>query len=330
LFIDNIRIDKPVILAPMAGITDYPFRKIARDMGCQFIYTEMVSSNGIIYGNSRTEDMIDFVDDGKGIIAVQIFGETAQQISKAAKIIEKKFSPDILDINMGCPAPKVTKNGAGAALMKNREIAADIIKSVVKSVNIPVTVKIRKGWDDKNVNAIEIAKIAEQNGASAVAVHGRTGDQFYSGKADWDIIKDVKKEVSIPVIGNGDILTPLDAENMLNKTGCDAVMIGRGTRGNPWLIKRCIHYLATGELWPEPDYNEKIEMAVYHLELAVNYYGENYAIPRMRKHISWYLKGIPYSAEVKNKVNELSKLNQVKQELYNYKKKLQDSIIINP
>ncbi len=330
MFIDNIRIDKPVILAPMAGITDYPFRKIARDMGCQFIYTEMISSNGIIYGNSRTEDMIDFVDDDNGIIAVQIFGETAEQMSKAAKIIEKNFSPDILDINMGCPAPKVTKNGAGVALMKNQEIAADIINSVVNNVNVPVTVKIRKGWNDKDVNAIEIAKSAERNGASAVAVHGRTGDQFYSGKADWNIIKDVKKEVDIPVIGNGDILTPLDAENMLNKTGCDAVMIGRGARGNPWLIKGCIHYLATGELLPEPDYKEKIAMAVHHLELAVNYYGENYAIPRMRKHISWYLRGLPYSAEVKNKVNELSKLNQVKHELYNYKKKLQDSIILNP
>ncbi len=329
MFIDNINIDIPVILAPMAGITDYPVRKIARDMGCQLLYTEMVSSKGLIYGNSRTEDLIDFKEDRKGLIAVQIFGEKAESMLAAAKIVTEKFAPDIIDINMGCPAPKVTKNGAGVALMKDPEMVGKTINSIVNAIQLPVTVKIRKGWNEKQINALQIAKIAEKNGASAIAVHGRTGNQFYSGQADWDIIKNIKGEVSIPVIGNGDIYTPQDAENMINETGCDAVMIGRGARGNPWLLKRCIYYLTTGELISEPGYREKIEMAIDHLELAVEYYGEKYAIPRMRKHITWYLKGIPYSAAVKDKINKFYRLDRVKEELFNYKRQIADNITVN-
>ncbi len=326
LYIADIKVNVPVILAPMAGITDYPFRQIARDMGCELLYTEMISSKGIIYGNSRTEDLIDFQVKERGLIGVQIFGESAEYMSEAAAIIAEKYSPHIIDINMGCPVAKVTKNGAGAALMKKPELAGEIIKSVVNSVQIPVTVKIRKGWDNDHTNAVNIACLAETEGASAVTVHGRMAGQFYCGKADWGIIKEVKESVNIPVVGNGDIFTPQDAENMLEKTGCDAVMLGRGVRGNPWLLQRCIHYLQKGEILPEPDWKEKIEMTLHHLELAVEYFGEEYAIPRMRKHITWYLKGIPFSAEVKNRINHLAKLKEVKQELKQFSARLTEKL----
>ncbi len=308
-------------MAPMAGVSDFPYRKIVREMGCQLVYTEMVSAKGINYGNNHSEELIDFSREG-GLIAVQIFGDDPGQMAQAAKEIDNKFRPDIIDINMGCPAKKIVKTGAGSALMKNPELAEKIIRQVVKAVSVPVTVKMRSGWAENNTNAVEIALKAEKAGAAAVAVHGRTRNQFYRGKADWQVIKEVSENLGIPVIGNGDIFDPQDVIDMFNETGCKAVMIGRGCQGNPWIFKRIIHYLQTGKILPRVTEFDKINMAIRHLQMACDYYGEDIAIPLMRKHLAWYLKGMPNSSKVKNEINQIYDKNKVVSILESYRNHL--------
>ena len=256
----------------MAGVTDLPFRTICKEKGCGMLYTEMINAKALCYDDENTKKMLR-MDKDEHPVAVQIFGSDPEFMGKAA-IIMNQYPNEILDINMGCPAPKVVKNGDGSALLKNPELAAKVLKAVVGNSEKPVTLKIRKGWDDTCINAVEIAKIAEDCGISAIAIHGRTREQYYSGKADWDIIRQVKENVSIPVIGNGDVFEVEDAINMLNQTNCDAIMIGRGAQGNPWIFKRINHYMQTGEILPEPTLEEKINTAKKHLKLAVEEHGE--------------------------------------------------------
>jgi len=317
--IGEIKIDNPVILAPMAGVSDYPYRQLARQMGCELLYTEMISSRGLVCGNKRTRELLDFYTGEKGIIAVQLFGEDPGFMARAAEIVEEQFQPDIIDINMGCPTAKIIRNGSGAALMREPERAREIISAVVEAVQLPVTIKIRKGWDDKKANAVEIAVLGERMGIKAVTVHGRTREELYQGQADWGIIKEVKKSVNIPVIGNGDITSPELAQEMLKITGCDGIMIGRGALGNPWLLQRTSHYLQTGELLPEPEYAEKIDLLLKHLLMAVDYYTENIAIPKMRKHLLWYLKGMPCSTNIKEKISRLDKYQDIVDTMQEYK-----------
>ena len=300
--IGNVQIKNRVILAPMAGISNTSFRKIIKRMGAGLIYAEMVSDKAIVYDNEKTVKMLSMSEEERPI-AQQIFGSDITSFVEAAKIVEEKMHPDIIDINMGCPVPKVAiKNQAGSALLKNPEKIKEIVSSVVKAVNVPVTVKIRSGWDEKSINAVEIAKICEEAGASAITIHGRTRSQGYSGKADWNIIKAVKEAVSIPVIGNGDVTSAKLCKKMLDETGCDAVMIGRGVLGNPWLIKECVEYLETGKLPKEVSHKEKIMMMKEHYNLLKNDKNEKVATMEMRTHILYYLKGMPNSKEMKNKV----------------------------
>ncbi|MFW6270963.1 MAG: tRNA dihydrouridine synthase DusB [Bacillota bacterium] len=320
--IGNICINKPVIAAPMAGVTDYPFRQILRKFEGRTVFTEMISSKGLIYGNNKTEELMHFTKDEGEIIGIQIFGSNPEYMKKAACYIEREYKPDILDINMGCPAPKIVNNKSGAALMKDLELAENIMLEVAGALDIPVTVKMRKGWDEDRVTAVELAAIAEKCGIKAVTVHGRTREQYYQGEADWEIIKKVKKKVRIPVIGNGDIFSPVQADEMISKTGCDAVMVARGLKGNPWLIKRINHFLENGEFIKPPDYKQKIDMAGYHLKKAVDYFGEKTAVPRMRKHIAWYIKGLPYSTRIKDKINKIESGEKVRKILKKYKNEL--------
>jgi tRNA-dihydrouridine synthase B len=313
------QINPPILIAPMAGVTDYPYRQILREMGAKLIYTEMVSSKGLVYGSRRTEELIDYKVKDQGYINVQIFGEEVVFIIKAAKIIENEYQPDFIDLNMGCPAPKIVKNGAGAALMKKPNLVKEIITALTENLKTPVTVKIRSGWNDKNINAVEIAEIAQKAGAEIVAVHGRTREQYYSGHVDYEIIKKVKQAVDIPVIGNGDIFDIDSAERMFNKTNCDGIMIARGIQGNPWLFKSLKKYFEDNIKMSEPSYSEKIEMAIYHLKKAVDYYGEEIAVPKMRKHISWYIKGLPNSTYVKDEINKIKKKDEVINTLNKYK-----------
>jgi tRNA-dihydrouridine synthase B len=313
------QINPPILIAPMAGVTDYPYRQILREMGAKLIYTEMVSSKGLVYGSRRTEELIDYKVKDQGYINVQIFGEEVEFIIKAAKIIENEYQPDFIDLNMGCPAPKIVKNGAGAALMKKPNLVKEIITALTENLKTPVTVKIRSGWNDKNINAVEIAEIAQKAGAEIVAVHGRTREQYYSGHVDYEIIKKVKQAVDIPVIGNGDIFDIDSAERMFNKTNCDGIMIARGIQGNPWLFKSLKKYFEDNIKMSEPSYSEKIEMAIYHLKKAVDYYGEEIAVPKMRKHISWYIKGLPNSTYVKDEINKIKKKDEVINTLNKYK-----------
>ena len=301
--IGKISLANPVILAPMAGVTDLPFRLLAKEMGCGLVYSEMVSDKGLIYDNVHTKKML-AIDDRERPVALQIFGSEPESMGQAASIVAEAGA-DIIDINMGCPTVKIVKNGEGSALMKTPELAYRIIAAVVAGAgDVPVTVKFRKGWDEKSVNAVEIAKCAEQAGASAVSVHGRTREQFYSGFADWNIIREVKQAVKIPVIGNGDIRTPQDAKRMLAETGCDGIMIGRGAQGNPWIFRQVIHYLATGEVLPPPGLNERIDMLLRQLDMLVEHKGEYIGIREMRSHAAWYTKGLPKSAELRLKFNQ--------------------------
>ena len=307
--IGNVNLENEVFLSPMAGVTDLPFRTICKEKGCGMLYTEMINAKALCSDDENTKKMLKLEDDGHPV-AVQIFGSDPEYMGKAAQIMNQ-YSNNILDINMGCPAPKVIKNGDGSALMRNPKLAAEVLTAVVKNSEKPVTLKIRKGWDDESVNALEIAKIAEECGISALAIHGRTREQFYSGKADWDIISEIKQELNIPVIGNGDVFEVEDAVNMLEKTKCDAIMIGRGSQGNPWIFNRINHYMKTGEILPEPTLEEKITTAIKHMNLAVAEHGEYVAVREMRKHIGWYLKGLKNSAKYRDQINKITDYKEV-------------------
>ncbi len=302
--IGNVSLDNRVFLAPMAGVTDLPFRLICKRKGCGMLYSEMINAKALCYNDENTKKMTK-IEDEEHPIAIQIFGSEPEFMGRAAEILNS-HSNEILDINMGCPAPKVIKNGDGSALMKNPKLAEEVMKAVVENSIKPVTLKIRKGWDENSINAVEIAKIAEQAGISAVAIHGRTREQYYSGNADWNIIKEIKEAISIPVIGNGDVFEIEDAINMLEKTNCDAIMIGRGSQGNPWIFNRINHYMNTGEILPKPTTEEKISTAIDHMRLAVEEHGEYVAVREMRKHIGWYIKGLKNSARYRDEINKMT------------------------
>lgn len=317
--IGNIEIKNNVVLAPMAGICNSAFRRIVKEFGAGLIYAEMVSDKAIVYENEKTKKML-YMTDEERPISQQIFGSDVESFVNAAKIVYKEMNPDIIDINMGCPVPKVAVSAqAGAALLKNPEKVGEIVKQVVNAVPIPVTVKIRSGWDFNHINAIEIAKICEKNGASAICIHPRTRSQRYEGKADWSIIKEVKKNVSIPVIGNGDIKTVYDAKKMLEDTKCDAIMIGRGVLGNPWLIRDIINYLNYGIIPKEITKEEKIDMCIKHLNYLLEVKDEKTAVLEMRSHIAWYLKGISGSNEIKRKIFMSTKKEEVINILNNFR-----------
>lgn len=309
--IGNVRIKNQVVLAPMAGVCNSAFRRICKEMGCGLIYAEMVSDKAITFNNQKTIDMLYMTEEERPIVQ-QIFGSDKESFVEAAKYIEKNMKPDIIDINMGCPVPKVALRAqAGAALLKNPDKIYDIVKAVVAVVAVPVTVKIRSGWDNEHINAVEIAKVVEKAGASAICVHPRTRSQGYRGKADWSIIKEVKSNVSIPVIGNGDIKTPEDAKKMIDKTNCDAVMIGRGVLGNPWLIKNTINYLDGKDYDKEISIDKRIDMILKHLDYLKGLKSEKIACLEIRTHIGWYLKGIKNANVIKNKIYETSNIRDI-------------------
>ena len=310
VYIGSVTLNNPVVAAPMAGVTDRAFRILAQKAGCALVYTEMINAQALVHNNVKTWRLLNSVDE-KWPISVQIFGNSPQIMAEAAKVVAKRGAA-IIDLNMGCPTPKIVKNGEGAALMKSPSLAAEIVRAVVLAVDLPVTVKIRKGWDEERVNAIEVARAVEKSGASGVAVHGRTREQFYGGHADWSIIKDVKKAVSIPVIGNGDIHTPQGAKKMIDDTGCDAVMIGRAALGYPWIFNQVVDFMQNGTFSPGPDVTEKMAMALYHLELMIEDKGES-ALWEMRKHVAWYAKGIPGAARFREQVNKTKSLLELKQ-----------------
>lgn len=314
--IKTVTIQNNVFLAPMAGVTDLPFRILCKEQGCGLVYTEMVSAKGLFYESDKTGSLL-YVDEKEHPVAAQLFGSEPDILANMAAKVEQ-MPVDIIDINMGCPAPKITKNGEGSALMKTPEKIGEIVYQVAKAIEKPLTIKIRKGFNEDNVNAALVARIAEQAGASAIAVHGRTREQFYSGKADWDIIRSVKDAVSIPVIGNGDITTPQDAKTMIEKTGCDAVMIGRGAQGNPWLFKQTIHYLKTGDMLPGPSTEERILTALRHANMIIKYKGDYIGIREMRSHLGWYIKGLPRAAEMRVKINKTQSFEELKRLLVEY------------
>lgn len=309
LKIGNVELDSPVALAPMAGVTDLPFRILCREQGCGLMCTEMVSAKALLYKNRNTKPLLETKPEERPV-AVQLFGSDPEIMSEMALMLEE--GPyDIIDVNMGCPVPKIVNNGEGSALMKNPKLAGEILSAMTRKLKKPVTVKFRKGFNDESVNAVEFAKMAEQRGAAAVAVHGRTREQFYSGKADWDIIRQVKEAVSIPVIGNGDIFTPQDAGRMMEETGCDGVMVARGAKGNPWIFGRIDHYLKTGEVLPKQGPEEVKQMILRHAELLVAFKGEYTAMREMRKHVSWYTAGYPHSAALRNEINLVETMEEL-------------------
>ncbi|MDE7433254.1 MAG: tRNA dihydrouridine synthase DusB [Lachnospiraceae bacterium] len=309
--IGNIYIENGLVLAPMAGVTDYPFRRICKEMGCGLLYTEMVSAKAILYKNKNTEPLLK-TDESEHPIAVQIFGSDPDIMGDMAKKLEEEREFDIIDVNMGCPVPKIVNNHEGSALMKDPKLVEQILKNIVSKVTKPVTIKIRKGFDDDHVNAVEIAKIAEDCGVSAVAVHGRTREQYYSGKADYKVIADVKKNVGIPVIGNGDISSADDAKRMYETTGCDGIMIGRAARGNPWIFKEISSYIKKEMSYEPPDIKQIKEMILRHAAMLIECKGEYTGIREMRKHVAWYTAGMPHSSNLRNKVNGLESYEELK------------------
>ena len=323
--IGNIEIENPVVMAPMAGITNMAFRKIIKDFGAGLVYSEMVSDKALCYGNTKTIDMLQ-VDEGEHPVSIQLFGGEVETMVKAAKFIDKHSNCDIIDINMGCPVNKVLKADAGSKLLLYPERIYEIVKGVVDNVSKPVTVKIRSGFDKEHINAVEVAKLIEKAGASAIAIHGRTRSQMYEGQADWNIIAEVKAAVNIPVIGNGDVRSVEDAKRMLEETKVDAVMIGRAALGNPWLIKQVVESLNSGEIISEPTYQEKISQCLSHAKKLMEIEPEKVAMFQMRGHAPWYIKGLKSSAKVKNELSKIDTYEQLETILKEYQKYLSEHI----
>lgn len=301
LTIGSVTLPNNFILAPMAGVTDLPFRLLCKEQGAGLLCMEMVSAKAIMYKNRNTQALLT-IDPKETPVSLQLFGSEPDVIAEVARQIEDRPF-DILDINMGCPVPKIVNNGEGSALMKNPRLVGEIIEKTVRAIHKPVTVKIRKGFDADHVNAVEIAKIAEASGAAAIAVHGRTREQYYSGKADWDIIRQVKESVSIPVIGNGDLLSAEDVIAMAEQTGCDGFMIGRGAQGNPWIFKQVLHFFETGQPMEKPTTEEVVDMILRHTRMMIEYKGEYVGIHEIRKHAAWYTTGYPNSARLRELIN---------------------------
>ena len=313
--IGNVEICGPLTLAPMAGVTDAPFRALCRAQGAALTCTEMVSAKALVYHDEKTKQLLWSPPD-EHPAAVQIFGHEPEVMAEAAPMALAYSGADILDINMGCPVPKVVRNGEGSALMKNPKLVYEIVSAMVKAIDKPVTVKIRKGFDDSCINAVEIAKIVEEAGAAAVAVHGRTREQYYSGQADWDIIRQVKEAVSIPVIGNGDVTSPQKAEELVKQTGCDGIMIARGAQGNPWIFSEMITYEETGTLPERPGKEEVRDMMLRHARLQLKYKGEFIGIREMRKHVAWYTKGLKGSAKLREEINRVESYQELEELLF--------------
>lgn len=317
--IGNLKIDSPVLLAPMAGITDMAFRILCKEQGCGLVFTEMISAKAIMYNNPKTDILLQ-TDEKEGPVGVQLFGNDPKIMSKIARQIDcNKIS--LFDINMGCPVPKIVNNGEGSALMRNPKLAGEIIKAISESVDKPLIVKIRKGIDGNN-NAVEMAKIAEDNGAKAITIHGRTREEYYSGNADWDIIREVKGTVSIPVIGNGDIFTPIDAKKMFEYTNCDGIMVARGAQGNPWIFNEINNYLKEGIIIERPNTKEILNTILRHARILIELKGEYIAVREMRKHISWYTKGMKNSSKIRRDINQIEDYK----ELVKLVSKLSDNI----
>lgn len=311
LQIGNVKLENDLILGPMAGVTDLPFRLLCKEQGAGLLCMEMVSAKGIMYNNKNTKFLLT-IDERERPVSLQLFGSDPDIISEQAKRIEE-LPFDILDINMGCPVPKIVNNGDGSALMKNPLLAGEIIEKTARAIQKPVTVKIRKGFDEEHINAVEMAHIAQESGAAAIAVHGRTREQYYSGKSDWEIIRKVKEAVKIPVIGNGDVWTPQDAIDMRKQTGCDGVMIGRGAQGNPWIFKQILHYEQTGELLEKPSPQEVTEMILRHAKMQMEFKGEYTGMREIRKHAAWYTAGYKNSAKLRGKINETETYEELKE-----------------
>ncbi len=325
LKIGNVKINGNLILGPMAGVTDLPFRILCKEQGADLIYTEMVSAKGIQYNNKNTENLL-MVSEEERPVALQLFGADPYIMSETAKRIEHR-NFDILDINMGCPVPKVVNNFEGSALMKDPKLVGEIVHAISTAIRKPLTVKIRKGFTESTANAVEIAKIAEANGAAAIAVHGRTREQYYSGKADWNIIRAVKEAVSVPVIGNGDVFTPEDAKRLIEETGVDGIMVARGARGNPWLFRQIKEYLETSSKREKPSVDEAVKMMLRHARLSIEYKGEYIGIREMRKHVAWYTTGYPLAARLRQHVNEIESYQGLENLLSGY---LESLSLTNP